>query len=131
MFWKKKKTPTETFIHESSDNRGAFRFRFGKKVSLEIEFQNKSFSIINMSATGMSFKNNKLSLDDCGVSKFSLEFTDKKPPVFLQIKMQILRIDENDICHGIFKDLSQENKEIIHKYILEKQKEKIRADKAK
>ncbi|MCP3898978.1 MAG: PilZ domain-containing protein [Desulfobacteraceae bacterium] len=131
MFWKKKKASTDKFTHESSNKRGAFRFEFDKDISLEIEFKDKRFSVINLSATGMSFKNNELAIDDCGMSKIFFEFTNHTTPVLIEMEMQILRIDKNNICHGIYKSCSDDVKELIHKYILEKQKEKIRATKIK
>ena len=131
MFWKKKKTSTEKFIHKSSDKRKAFRFEFNKENHLEIEFKDKKLSIINISATGLSFNNKGLSLDDLGISKFLLAFSNHKSPVSIELEMQIIKIDSNNICHGIYKNISEDNIEMIHKYILEKQKEKIRADKIK
>jgi hypothetical protein len=131
LFWKKKKTSTEKFIHNSSDKREAFRFEFNKENPLEIKFKDKKFSVINISATGLSFENNGLSLDDSGISKFFLTFFNQKSPVPIELEMQIIKIDNNNICHGIYKNISEDNIEIIHKYILEKQKEKIRANKIK
>ncbi|MCK5541137.1 MAG: PilZ domain-containing protein [Desulfobacterales bacterium] len=131
MFWKKKKTSTENFTHKSSDKRGAFRFEFNKDNSFEIEFKDKKFSIIDLSATGMSFKNNGLAIGDYGISKFFFEFSNHKSPVLMELEIQIIKINKNNICHGIYKNCSEDNKEMIHKYILEKQKEKIRANKIK
>ncbi|MCK5096735.1 MAG: PilZ domain-containing protein [Desulfobacteraceae bacterium] len=129
MFWKKKKISTEKFIHESSDKRETFRFEFDLLNSFEIEFKEKNLPLINLSATGMSFSNDGLAADDCGMVKFFFTFTNIKSPVSIKLEMQIIRIDENNICHAIFTNCSEENKEIIHKYILEKQKEKIRGNK--
>ena len=131
MFWKKKKTPTEKFTHESSNKRGAFRFEFNQEISLEIKFKDKKFSINNISATGMSFKNNGLAVDDNGISKLLFKFSNLKSHVLIELEMQIIKIDKKNICHGIYKNISEDSKEMIHKYILEKEKEKIRANKIK
>lgn len=131
MFWKKKKISTEKFIHESSDKRKTFRFEFDDKSNFQIEFNTKQLAIINLSATGMSFHNEGFETGDSGMVKFYFIFTDIKSPAPIKLEMQIIKIDENNICHGIFKNCSEENREIIHKYILEKQKERIRASKNK
>jgi len=131
LFWKKKKTPTEKFTHESSDNRESFRFEFDKNISLEIEFKDKKFSAVNISATGVSFKNSGLKIGDSGISKFLFEFSNLSSPVLIELEIQIIKISDKNICHGIYKNISEDNKEMIHKYILEKQKEKIRANKIK
>ncbi|MCD4741643.1 MAG: PilZ domain-containing protein [Desulfobacteraceae bacterium] len=131
MFWKKKKVPTEKFTHESSNKRAAFRLKFDKNNSLEVEFKGDRFTIINLSATGMSFQNKGLAPGDSGRSKFLFEFTNQKAPVLMELEMQIIKIDKKNISHGIFQNCSEYNIEIVHKYILEKQKEKIRANKIK
>ena len=127
MFWKKKKISTEKFTHESSDKRETFRFEFDGRTNFEIEFKEKIFPLINLSAAGMSFNNQDFSVNDCGMIKFSLTFSNLQSPVPIILEMKIIRIDENNICHAIFLNCSEENKEIIHKYILKKQKENIRA----
>ena len=131
MFWKKKKISTEKFIHESSDKRETFRFEFGDESNFQIQFKTKQLVIINLSATGMSFNNEGFATGDSGMVKFYFIFTDIKSPAPIKLGMQIIKIDENNICHGIFENCSEENREIIHKYILEKQKERIRASKNK
>lgn len=131
MFWKKKKVPTEQFTHESSNKRAAFRLKFDKNNSLDIKFKGDHFTILNLSATGMSFQNKGLAPGDSGISTFLFEFTNQKAPVLMALEMQIIKIDTNNISHGIFQNCSEDSIEVIHKYILEKQKEKIRANKIK
>ncbi len=131
MFWKKKKISTEKFIHESSNKRETFRFEFDDESNFQIEFNTKQLVIINLSATGMSFHNEDFVMGDSGMVKFYFIFTNIKSPIPIKLEMQIIKIDENNICHGIFENCSEEKKEIIHKYILEKQKERIRASKNK
>ncbi|MCK5311370.1 MAG: PilZ domain-containing protein [Desulfobacteraceae bacterium] len=131
MFWKKKKTSTEKFTHESSDKRGTFRFEFAKDNNFQIEFKGSTLIPVNLSASGMSFKGNGLTTGDNGIVKFFFTFTNIKSPASIKLEIEIIRIDESNICHAIFINISEDNKEIIHKYILEKQKEKIRASKNK
>jgi c-di-GMP-binding flagellar brake protein YcgR len=131
LFWKKKKTSTEKFIHESSDKRGTFRFEFDLQNRFEIEFKTKRIALLNLSATGMSFNNKGFTTNDSGIVKFFFTFKNLKSPVSMRLEMQIIKVDEENICHAIFTNCSEDNNEIIHKYVLEKQKEKIRANKNK
>ena len=97
MFWEKKKVPTEKFTHESSNKRAAFRLKFDKYNSLEVEFKNDHFTIINLSATGMSFKNKGLAPGDSGIAKFLFEFTNQKAPVLMKLEMQLIKIDKKTL----------------------------------
>ncbi len=131
MFWKKKRASTKSFIHESSNKRETYRFEFDKNFCLKIEFKNKIFDLINLSATGVSFKNNELVTGDHGTIKMIFEFTNITSPVLMELDILIIKIGKNNMCHAIFNNSSEENREMIHKYILEKQKEKLRINKIK
>lgn len=97
MFWKNKKVPTEKFTNESSNKRAAFRLKFDKYNSLEVEFKGDRFTIINLSATGIPFKNKGLAPGDSGIAKFLFEFTNQKAPVLMKLEMQIIKIDKKNI----------------------------------
>ncbi len=131
MFWKKKKTSIKKFIHESEDKRETFRFVFDHNDIFQIEFLNKTINLIDLSAAGISFQNHGFNKNDHGKTRLIFDFKrQNNSPIILEPEVHIIKIDKNNICRGIFKNFPKENKEIIHKYILEKQKEKIRRAKS-
>lgn len=129
MFWKKKKISTEKFTHQSSDKRETFRLEFDRHDRFEIDFRSKQIHLSDLSASGMSFENEGFKDNDSGVVRFFFTFKNLKSPVSIKLELQIIKIDSDNICHAIYVNCSEENKEIIHKYVLEKQKERIRAQK--
>jgi len=128
LFFKKKRTPIEKFTYHSLNKREAFRFEFDSEMFLETRFKNKKMYIINLSATGISFKNQGFSPGDSDMIKLKFEFTNNTTAVLMNLEIEIIKIDDKNICHGIYKNCPEKKKETIHKYILEKQKEKIRKE---
>lgn len=121
MFWKKKKPATD-IDHPSEDKREAFRYIFPDNKGLSIRFQDKKIEILNISAGGMAFKNRGFSQFDFDFIKFELDIPDFKGDPTFFAGLRILKIDRTDICHCIFEQCSLEQHELIHKYVLEMQK---------
>jgi len=122
LFWKKKKPATDTISHPSADKREFFRYEFTKNRSLEIQFKEKSITVLNISAGGMAFENNGFVQFDFDFIKFDLDIPDFHGDPTFFAGLRILKIDTNNICHCIFEQCSLEQHELIHKYVLEMQK---------
>ena len=122
MFWKKKKPPTELLDHPSDNQRDAFRYAFRPDQQFSIRFKNKQVTVLNISAGGLAFKNQGFSPYDSDYVHFQLEIPNFLGDPSFSADLRILRIDENDVCHCIFEQCPLVHHELIHKYVLEMQK---------
>ncbi|MDY0220785.1 MAG: PilZ domain-containing protein [Desulfobacterium sp.] len=127
MFWKKKQSRTDTLIHdtgdkESQDQRDAFRYTFTSSHTLGMRFCNKDVELIDISAGGLSFKDNGFNQGDR--DRVSLLLWDGGLPFeyLLSIEILILSIDGSKICHCRFEDPEKDQTEAIHRFLLIKQK---------
>lgn len=136
MFWKKKHTSTDEkkadkaqwIEHDSSSRRETFRYAptDGSPLS-EMTFLKKKVQVMDISAGGLSFRNidfsendtDRFTLDVKGLYYRSGDSRDK-------ITLKIVHIDSSNICHAIFQDISTAQADILHQFILEKQKQDIR-----
>lgn len=122
MFWKKKKPHTDEFSSDSTDQRESFRYHFKDGQGFQVEFNGKKVWVLNISAGGISFKNKGFEQFDFDQVKISLDIPDFIGDTTFSAGVRILRVDEQGICHCIFEQCSLEQHELIHKYVLEKQK---------
>ncbi len=122
MFWKKKKTETEIVASDPNNNRESFRYDFKDGKSFEIEFKGKNLMLINISAGGLAFFNQGFTPLDFGLISFSLDIPDYTGDTSFSAELRILKIDDNNVCHCIFENCSLEQHELLHKYVLEMQK---------
>lgn len=122
MFWKKKKPVTDVINDKSSDQRESYRYHFKKGQGFQIEFKKKKVWVLNISAGGMAFSNKGFQQFDFDFIKFSLDIPNFKGDPTFFAGLRILKIDQNKLCHCIFEQCSLEQHELIHKYVLEMQK---------
>jgi hypothetical protein len=122
LFWKKKKPETDTIIHESTDQRQTYRYTFKKEDAITIVFLQKQVRVINISAGGMAFNNDGFKPFDFDFIKFTLDIPDFTGDATFFAGLRILKINSGDICHCIFEQCSLDQHELIHKYVLEMQK---------
>lgn len=134
MFWKKKQPRNDTFIHDNGkkelqSRRGYFRYRFYWPHTPGIRFCNKDVELFDISAGGLSFKDDGFAKGDR--DRISLLLSDEEHPFeyHLFIEIQILSIDAEKICHCTFEDPEKEQTEAIHRFLLIKQKKDRRAQK--
>lgn len=125
MFWKKKQPVTDTIVHESEDSREYYRYHFTNGQGFQIKFKDKKVWILNISAGGMAFGNIDFHQFDYDFIKFTLDIPNFKGDSTFFAGLRILKIDENNICHSIFEQCSLEQHELLHKYVLEMQKNDI------
>jgi len=125
LFWKKKNPETDIIESASRDKRDSFRYHFKKDKQLQILFKKQPVKVINISAGGMSFSDIGFQQFDVDSIQFSLDVPNYKGETTFLAKLRILTIDENAICHCIFEQCSLEQHELIHKYVLEMQKDDL------
>mgnify|MGYP002725630250 CR=1 FL=1 len=122
MFWKKKKPETDEIIHSSEDQRVTYRYHFKNGQGFKIKFKEKVVTIINISAGGLSFINNDFQQFDFDSIKFTIDIPNFRGESTFSAGLRILRIDKDEVCHCIFEQCQLEQYELIHKYVLEMQK---------
>ena len=122
MFWKKKQSDSIFLIHEKNEKRSSFRYITPENESLIVRINNDVHDIINISATGIAFKNKHLKQGEGCL--LNLDFPGKN--LSIQVSATILSIDNENICHCEFLDLSAEQEENIHQYVFERQMKDLR-----
>ncbi len=131
MFWKKQKTSKKILLDfESSNQRDAFRYKHGNKDGPEIIFLGKQFNLLDISASGTSFKSKDFSEGDSDYVNLDLNDPETRELPLIPLKIKILSKDKDtDICHCCFEGITEEQEDLIHQYILDKQKASIKKKK--
>ena len=123
MFWKKKKPVTDTIEYSSDNLRAAYRYPFKKGRELLIKFKGQTVQVHNIGAGGIAFTNKGFKISDVDRVRFTLDIPDiKGNSTVFSADLRILSIDGNNICHSVFEHCPAERSELIHKYVLEQQK---------
>ena len=125
MFWKKKKPETDTVSYDSDDKRESYRYHFKNGQGFQIDFKDKKVWILNIGAGGLAFHNKDFQPLDFDFIKFTLNIPNFNGDASFFAGLRILEIDENNICRSIFEQCSLEQHELIHKYVLEMQKDDL------
>ncbi|MFH2091182.1 MAG: hypothetical protein ABIJ31_02360 [Pseudomonadota bacterium] len=125
MFWKKEKPTGDAIIHDSEDKRESFRYQFKDGQRIQIRFLEKTVRVLNISAGGMAFKNDGFLQFDFDFIKFTLDIPNFNGNNTFFAGLRILSLIQEDICHCIFAQWSLDQHELIHKYVLEMQKNDI------
>lgn len=142
MFWKKEKAnrnsilsawlqtfrtkpEPELFQYRSRERRKWFRIQPSRLEPIVLRIDDHKINIRDISAAGLSFHNDNFpigSLESC-----RLDLPELGPAI--PIKLQILAIDDKNICHCKFKTIEDGSVERIHQYILQRQKEILQKQK--
>lgn len=123
MFWKKKSPIIEPIDPmDTEDQRETFRYVFTKNKSLSMVFKQKPVTILNISAGGMAFTNNGFKQYEADQVTLFLAIPNFRGDSRFPALVRILNITKNGTCNCIFENLTIEEYEIIHKYVLEMQK---------
>ncbi len=126
MFWKKMKTTTDAIeLMEEADQREAFRYVFKGDRHLSMIFKEKSVQILDISAGGIAFKGEGFRRYDADQISLFLNIPNYRGDATFSARLRILNITDNGICHCIFEKCTIEKYEMIHKYVLEMQKNEI------
>lgn len=122
MFWKKKKPATELLRYDSDDLRHAFRYHFKEGRGFSMTFKGKTVLVLDIGAGGLAFKNQGFQPGDTDTVRFSLEIPRYRGNPLVSAGLRILTIDGESVCHCVFENCPPEQEELLHKYVLEMQK---------
>ncbi|MCP4117640.1 MAG: PilZ domain-containing protein [Desulfobacteraceae bacterium] len=118
-------------IYETDNKREAFRYTPAPPDTMTIDFLDKSIDLIDISAGGVSFRDQGFAKGEQDKISLDLRDTDLKQSHVFSIAIRILDIDALEICHCIFENPSEEQVEAIHRFLLVKQKKEIQQRKEK
>jgi hypothetical protein len=122
LFWKKKKPETEIIRHDSDDLRHTFRYHFKEGRGFSITFKGKEVILLDISARGLAFENQGFQPRDRDAVSVVLEVPHYRGSTLVSAGLRILSIDDESVCHCVFEDCPPEQNELLHKYVLEMQK---------
>ncbi len=105
------------------DQRASFRYVFKKGRQLSITFKENIVQVLDISAGGMAFKNKEFKKYDSDQVSLVLDMPNYSGDSVLITLVRILSITQSNICHCIFENCTLEEYEMIHKYVLEMQKQ--------
>ncbi|MCP4430190.1 MAG: PilZ domain-containing protein [Gammaproteobacteria bacterium] len=121
MFWKKKKKVDLEVDSRHEDSRSAFRIAPDKSNPVILTIQGRSYHALNISGSGVCFRSNNFPVGTKCTAMVRLPSKDKIFPVNLEI------VDlQRDLCRCRFINIHPEAENLLHSYILELQKGKIR-----
>jgi hypothetical protein len=122
LFWKNKQNDLEIFSYNANDRRSSFRVHPPSTEPIRIAFQGKSVSVKDIGGGGLCFCNNNFGVGDS--QSIMLDLPGEAMTVC--VTMQIIEIDQQDICHGRFVAPNHDVINAIHRYMLMVQKNSLR-----
>ncbi len=121
MFWRKKKNDGEIISCDSNDQRASFRVCPLPAKPIRTEFHGKSVLVHDISADGLSFRDNNFQVGDSQTITFDLPGEN----VRVSAKTEIVDIDPQGMCHCRFLESSDDFMNAIHRFVLAVQKERL------
>ena len=125
MFWKKKTTIDVALDSRHNDNRAAYRIAPDSERPVIISINGENFSALNISGSGVAFRAEQFDVGKRSAAMVRLPGESKVFPVVLEIVAK-----QEDLCRCCFRDIHPEAENLLHAYILELQKSKIRQNHA-
>lgn len=126
MFWKKKKKVDLEIDSRFGDSRSAFRIAPDKLKPVILTIRGSSYHALNISGTGVCFRSQSFPVGTKCTAMVRLPSKD----LIFSVKLEIVSIIR-DLCRCRFVSIHQEAENLLHSYILELQKEKIRQNQAR
>ncbi len=126
MFWKEKQDNSEIFFFESNDRRSAYRVSPHANTPIAFEFGGEKVQVVNIGAGGLAFKNKGFKSGDTQTIELLLPHRN----VTLAPILKINTIDDQNVCHCQFREIGEDEVELIHRYVLKMQKEMVQSKKA-
>ena len=122
MFWKKsnkKEGNSNKLFSFPSEARKGFRVTPSLKAPLQANLNKIPIIILNISSVGLCCKKNDLEAGKIFIAEVVLPPENKK----ISVSAEILENSEENNCRCRFLDLSPDFEDLIHLYVLNRQKE--------
>ena len=121
MFWKKKETIEVEVDSRHSDHRAAYRIAPERERPVVIKINGEQFNALNISGSGVAFRCDALEVGSRSAAMVKLPTDSRVFPVVIEVVAR-----QKDLCRCRFRDIHEEAENLLHSYILELQKCKIR-----
>ena len=121
MFWKKKETIELELDSRHNDNRAAYRIAPDGERPVIISIDGEDFKALNISGSGVAFRSNRFDVGKRCTAMVRLPSETSVFPVVLEVVAK-----QKDLCRCCFRDIHEDTENLLHTYILELQKLKIR-----
>ena len=121
MFWKKK-SKQENKLKAPEEARQAYRVAPDPENPLFLNLEGNSLEIVELSSSGLAFKNQGLKAGSAHMVDFVLPTGG-----IIKTRVKILRINEEDICRCNFINLDVKYEDSLHRYVLVRQKDDLRS----
>tara|TARA_B100000686_G_scaffold352509_1_gene454721 strand:+ start:55 stop:426 length:372 start_codon:yes stop_codon:yes gene_type:complete len=122
LFWKKKKKVESRIEVDDSEVRGAFRVEPPDDRPIKFSFLGKDITIKDISVTGVSFTNQGFEIGMKDKVTLHLPGVSKEMTVELEI---VAIIAGKNLCGTKFNGLSEQQDDLLSKYIVNAQKETL------
>ena len=127
MFWKKKKEEKKMF-EVPEGNRGSYRVYPSDDEPILIKIKGgKTSKAVDICAGGISFPNDDHEIGSTHECKIKLS-RDVEP---FAAKVIIHKIDDTNVCRCSITDTTDEMDDMVHHYVMGRQREDIQAKKTK
>ena len=121
MFWKKKPKIDIREDPKFDDNRSAYRIAPDKNKPVILTISGSSYHALNISGTGACFRSQSFV---SGMKCTAMVRLPSEDTIF-PVKMEIISTQQG-LCRCSFINIHEDAENLLHSYILDLQKEKIR-----
>lgn len=130
MFWKKKKNEDEDkpkLFKAPKETRGSFRISPDPAEPVVVKLDGITATVVDISSGGLSLKCRTLKIGGIYQGIVTLP----RSTMEMNLKLNVLRMDEHQNFHCRFMDLTPDYEDEIHRYVLLRQKEELQSRKNK
>ena len=121
MFWRKRKSVDVSLDPRHADNRSAYRIAPDRTRPVILSIMGNSFHAVNISGSGVAFRSHGFPVGTRVKATLRLPSEDRIFPVVLEVVAK-----QRDLCRCCFREIHEDAENLLHSYILELQKRKIR-----
>ena len=121
MFWKKKKTTELHFESDAGEHRDAFRVIPDSGRPIIIAIGGNQHRVVNISGTGACVRSSIYPIGFKSSATVKLPSEDK----IFTVKIDVVA-RQGDLCRMSFSNIHQDAEDLLHHYVLDVQKKKIR-----
>ncbi len=121
MFWKKKPSIDLSLETRHQDHRSAYRIACAEDDPVIVSIDGKSYQAVNISGSGIAFRAPGFGAGQSKRAMVRLSSQQRVFPVVLEVVAT-----QQDLCRCRFREIHEDAENLLHSYILDLQKAKIR-----
>ncbi len=121
MFWKKKASIDLKLESRHEDHRSAYRIACAEDDPVLVVIDGKSHRAVNISGSGIAFRASGFRDGERKRAMIRLSSQERVFPVVLEVVAT-----QRDLCRCCFREIHEDAENLLHSYILDLQKAKIR-----